>query len=117
MAVKKRCAYCNTRTEDWESVNGGPVRCWPCSKKINEADEAVRKQQAVWLGNIHKKLGMFKESARITSNMNKKEGGIILYSLDDAKLFMLRAPDLGMKVTGVEVRMSFHITGETKDKA
>lgn len=68
------------------------------------------------LSDIHKRLSM-RESGRITLDMDKKEGSIVFYSLDDAKFFMLGALDLGMEVTGVEVCVSFHITGETKDEA
>lgn len=37
--MKRKCAYCGDNTEDWEIVNGGPIRCWPCGKKIREAED------------------------------------------------------------------------------
>lgn len=34
---RRRCIYCGILTHEWEIVNGGPVRCWDCGKKIREA--------------------------------------------------------------------------------
>jgi|WetSurSiteA1Bulk_404760.scaffolds.fasta_scaffold01918_14 hypothetical protein len=51
--MKKKCDYCGIRTEDWEIVNGGPVRCWPCGKKIREAED---------------------DAARIIQNRNRRKG-------------------------------------------
>jgi DNA-directed RNA polymerase subunit RPC12/RpoP len=39
MAVRKKCTICGTKTEDWEIVNGGPVRCWECGKEIRESED------------------------------------------------------------------------------
>jgi hypothetical protein len=42
MAVKKKCTICGTKTEDWEIVNGGPVRCWECGRKARESFKAIK---------------------------------------------------------------------------
>jgi len=42
MAAKKKCTYCGINTEDWEIVNGGPVRCWVCGRKMRESFKATK---------------------------------------------------------------------------
>ena len=58
MAVKKKCTYCGIKTEDWEIVNGGPVRCWECGKKIRGAEvpkKTTRKPRPRW--TVTRKMG------------------------------------------------------------
>lgn len=62
MAVKEKCTYCGINTEDWEIVNGGPVRCWDCGRKIREKEKAA--QEA-------KKSGCFNKSADRVKRVNK----------------------------------------------
>lgn len=37
--MKKKCTICGDKTENWEIVNGGPVRCWKCGKQIRESEK------------------------------------------------------------------------------
>lgn len=45
--MKKKCTICGKKTEDWEIVNGGPVRCWECGKEIREAEKKEADHESI----------------------------------------------------------------------